>query len=339
MPEAITIHSHYLRAVLRGLMVQGIDPETLLRELRIAPDVFYELEGRAHGEQLVRLVQRVWQVMEDEFLGLSGQRCKPGLFALMVRYVGQFDTLQAVLKESCRFYRVTRQDVRLEYEITDKEVRFFVDLADATFDVDHYLVEFLMVCMHRFHCWITGKKIRLLRTEFAYSQPAHYHASYRYLFPCDHVFERPRNVFVFGLDALRWPLIRNMEEINDYLLRAPADVMVIPGTDDTYSTQIKGLVLRQQRAGDGFPDFTHIASQLCVSPQTLRRKLQHEGTSYQQIKDVLRRDLAIDKLVHENLSVAEIGQLLGFVEPASFTRAFKQWTGISPAEYRLQAKH
>ncbi|MEC8428056.1 MAG: AraC family transcriptional regulator, partial [Pseudomonadota bacterium] len=52
------------------------------------------------------------------------------------------------------------------------------------------------------------------------------------------------------------------------------------------------------------------------------------------IKDSLRRDIAIDKLVNENLSIAEIGQILGFVEPASFTRAFKQWTGVSPAEYR-----
>lgn len=109
-----------------------------------------------------------------------------------------------------------------------------------------------------------------------------------------------------------------------------------PGSDNTFTTRIKGMVLAQQRAGLGLPDFISVAAELCVSPQTLRRKLQAENTSYQNIKDSLRRDIAIDKLVNEHLSVAEIGQLLGFVEPASFTRAFKQWTGVSPAEYRTQ---
>ncbi len=338
MSNIITIHSHYLRVIMRSLVEQGYDPLPLLEEMGISSEVYFQEDGHAHAEQFVALTQRVWQLMDDEFWGMTAQRCKPGLFALMVRYVSQFDTLQAVLKESSRFYRITRNDVNFDFDIADREVRFFVDIAQPEFDKDDYLAEFLMVCSHRFHCWITGKKIRLQRAEFTYSKPSHHAISYKHLFPCEQVFNQPRNMFVFGKESLKWPLIRNMEEINDYLVRAPADVMVIPGTDDSYTAQIKGLVLRQQRAGDGFPDFSQVASQLCVSPQTLRRKLQAESTSYQQIKDMLRRDLAIDKLLHESLSIAEIGQLLGFVEPASFTRAFKQWTGVSPAEYRLQAK-
>jgi AraC-like DNA-binding protein len=338
MANLITVPSHYLRVLMRHIVDNGGDPLPILADLGISPEVYFQEDGMAHAEQFVALCQRIWQEGDDEFWGLTPTRCKPGLFALLVRYVGQFDRLQALIKEVCRFYNVTRDDIHFDFEIGERDVRFYIDLMHPEFDKDDYLAEFLLVCFHRFFCWITGKKLHLHHASFSYSKPKHYHLSYKHLFPCTHEFDQPHNMIVFGKEALKWPLIRNMEEINRYLQRSPADVMVIPGTDDSYTAQIKGLVLRQQRAGDGFPDFSQVASQLCVSPQTLRRKLQAESTSYQQIKDMLRRDLAIDKLIHENLSIAEIGQLLGFVEPASFTRAFKQWTGVSPAEYRLQAK-
>ena len=117
MSNIITIHSHYLRVIMRSLVEQGYDPLPLLEEMGISSEVYFQEDGHAHAEQFVALTQRVWQLMDDEFWGMTAQRCKPGLFALMVRYVSQFDTLQAVLKESSRFYRITRNDVNFDFEI------------------------------------------------------------------------------------------------------------------------------------------------------------------------------------------------------------------------------
>jgi AraC-like DNA-binding protein len=52
------------------------------------------------------------------------------------------------------------------------------------------------------------------------------------------------------------------------------------------------------------------------------------------IKDALRRDLAIEQLSHGDLPVPEIARAVGFAEPSAFHRAFKQWTGVRPGEYR-----
>ncbi|MBO6754554.1 MAG: helix-turn-helix transcriptional regulator, partial [Spongiibacter sp.] len=65
-------------------------------------------------------------------------------------------------------------------------------------------------------------------------------------------------------------------------------------------------------------------------------KLKSEGNSYQKIKDNLRRDQAIVMLTKQNLSVADISTRLGFAEPGAFSRAFKNWTGLSPLSYRKQ---
>jgi AraC-like DNA-binding protein len=66
----------------------------------------------------------------------------------------------------------------------------------------------------------------------------------------------------------------------------------------------------------------------------LYRKLQLEGTSYQKIKDNIRRERSIELLVQHDLSVDNISEIIGFSEARSFTRAFRTWTGLSPRQYR-----
>ena len=329
----VTIPSHYLRVLRPVLVDAGYHFEALLEEFGVSLDIYSSDDGLAHPNQFIGLVQRTWELLDDEFMGLSREPCPQGLFGLMVRYTSHMDSLKGVLKECTRFYRVTRKDLVFDYEITDKEVFLFIDLLPPNKDENHFMTEFLLVVFHRYLCWVTGTKIFPNELLLSYDEPDHVR-HYPGLFNCDRTFNSTRTGFSFDKKYLSCPVIVSPEELKDFLEHAPADLMVTPGTDNSYATRIKGMALKQQREGRGFPDFVTVASELCVSPQTLRRKLQAEHTSYQTLKDVLRRDMAIDKLVNENLSVAEIGQQLGFVEPASFTRAFKQWTGVSPAQYR-----
>jgi AraC-like DNA-binding protein len=83
-----------------------------------------------------------------------------------------------------------------------------------------------------------------------------------------------------------------------------------------------------------FPAFESICTSLQLSPQVVRRRLTEEGTSYQKIKDMVRRDLALELLSTPELLIADIAERTGFTEPAAFSRAFKKWAGISPAQYR-----
>jgi AraC-like DNA-binding protein len=71
-----------------------------------------------------------------------------------------------------------------------------------------------------------------------------------------------------------------------------------------------------------------------MSESSLRRRLQSEQTSYQAIKDEVRCEVAIDKLLHEDARVADLAELLGFTEASSFVRSFKSWTGHTPKSYR-----
>jgi AraC-like DNA-binding protein len=74
-----------------------------------------------------------------------------------------------------------------------------------------------------------------------------------------------------------------------------------------------------------------VAGQLGISRQTLYRRLKGEGTSFEQVLDALRHQLALHYLAGRKVSVKETAYLLGFSDPAAFSRAFKRWTGEPPS--------
>jgi AraC-like DNA-binding protein len=78
-----------------------------------------------------------------------------------------------------------------------------------------------------------------------------------------------------------------------------------------------------------------IASKMGVSRQTLYRNLKDEGVTFEQVLDEIRHKLALEYLRGKKVSVNETAYLVGFSDPAAFSRAFKRWTGISPREVRL----
>ncbi|MBV1919321.1 MAG: AraC family transcriptional regulator [Pseudomonadales bacterium] len=329
----LTIDTHFIRAPLRRAEALGIDVDSLLEELGISREIFSTIDTRVHAEQYVKLIQKVWVLSGDEFWGLSGERCKTGHFSSMVRSVRQYDTLGAIAHEVCRFYNDTRYDIQLECEHDANHVNLYIDLADSSYDTDNFLIEFFIVTIHRFMCWISGKRLPLISTQFAYPKPRHA-SSYYELFPGKHVFNAKRNCFTLHSKELGLPKVRDWAETREFLSSAPAGLLFMPGSDESYTTKIKTCLQAVFKKKEIVPDFDRMAENLGTSTATLRRNLQAEDASYQQIKDVMRRDIAIDLLVKEKTSIAEIAFRLGFTEPPSFTRAFKQWTGVSPKEYR-----
>jgi AraC-like DNA-binding protein len=77
-----------------------------------------------------------------------------------------------------------------------------------------------------------------------------------------------------------------------------------------------------------------IANQLHLSPRTVHRRLEEEGSSFRAIKDALRRDMALARLTKTRDSIAQVASDLGYADTSAFYRAFVEWTGMAPLHYR-----
>lgn len=327
-----TISCHYANAALYGLKQQGFDTHKLLIKAGINPKLTSTPSARVSDHQLTRLIQLVWNTLDDEFMGFTGSACKYGVFALMAKSVRRCGNLREVLRMGIEFYNLFSDDIRTELTEVDDQAHLSAKFKTPEKDPDHFYQEFWLVIWHRFASWIIGKKIPLLYANLAYPQPAHA-AELKYLFPCPQHFNQGKNELTFDSQYLNLAPVRSERDLAKFLENSPADLMTIPGDDPSLKHEIVRLITETNEHELNFPKLNQIADQLNMTPQTLHRRLTKEGTSYQRIKDNIRRDIAVTRLVKDRMPVKQVAEIVGFSEARSFTRAFKHWTGLSPREY------
>ena len=110
--------------------------------------------------------------------------------------------------------------------------------------------------------------------------------------------------------------------------------------NESTADKVKTVIVRKLPSGK-VTDKT-VATALATSSRNLRRRLNAEGTSFRQILNDVRFQMARKYLIKENMDMSEIAFLLGFSNQSVFSRAFKRWSGISPrqfvARYAVQGK-
>ncbi|WP_439888027.1 AraC family transcriptional regulator [Pseudomonas sp. MBLB4123] len=326
-----TIACHFVRAALRGAARQGQDCHALLRQAGIQTALLDEPRARVAPEQFARLLQLLWEQLDDEYLGFGRLRSRRGTFAMMCHAIIHCRSLGKALARGALFYGLLPEAPGIRLEREGDWVRLSVD-DSRLWDPEHFLVESLLVIWHRLGSWLIGQRIRLEEASFAYAEPAHA-GEYQLLFPGRRRFGAASSGLLFHARYLAMPLLQDERTLKQFLEHSPADLLARPDGGDSLSGQIRRLLGRDCAR---WADLDGIAQQLHMSPQTLRRHLREEGSSFQQLKDQLRRDLAIYQLGRDELSIQQIAEQLGFSEPSAFHRAFKKWTGLTPGAYRAQ---
>ncbi|MBN0989017.1 AraC family transcriptional regulator [Amphritea pacifica] len=326
-----SISIHFANAMLKGARANGLNEQQLLREAGLNSELLRNHEVRITPMQLSRLVQSILRHSDDDYLGLASPPCRFGVFAVMCRMVIHCTDLQQVFTQAVHFYNLLVPASHMT--ITEKEDRviFTLDLTHPEKDPDHALIDFLLLLWHRFPSWLIGQRIPLKQVGFRHSKPAHFE-EYRLMFPCPSVFDQPHNSLTFDRAIMNAPVVQTVQNLSSYLRRAPLDWFKRQSYYPVYTRKVMDYLENAESMVD--TSMEDIASQLHTTSRTLRRKLDEEGTSFQEIKDGVRRDEAIHLLSQPNLPISRIARRLGFAEAAAFTRAFKHWTGISPSTYR-----
>ncbi|MFK8015863.1 MAG: AraC family transcriptional regulator [Gammaproteobacteria bacterium] len=156
----------------------------------------------------------------------------------------------------------------------------------------------------------------------------------KYLGPNVH-FSQERNCVYFGHDDLdaRLPAAnaelarQNDEAVLNFLARLDRANVV---------AQAHAKLIELLPSGDCSK--AKVASALNMSVRTLHNRLADSSTTYQQLLDRTRRELAEQYMRQANISVSEVAYLLGFSDCSNFSRAFHRWTGQAPSDFRNQSK-
>ncbi len=148
------------------------------------------------------------------------------------------------------------------------------------------------------------------------------------------LFDRPTDRLVFSTALLALPLAA-ADPIASQLARAECERELAAVAHAGLVGRVRAAVVGALAAA-GAPALPVVAKALHVSPRTLKRHLQERGASFSAIVADVRRQHALVLLDNRALSIGEVATRLGYTELPNFTRAFKKWTGVTPASYRAR---
>lgn len=320
----------YVGKILAGVARSGVSLEELFQEAGLDLALLSRPDARLDVVAFSRLLQIVMRRTEDEFIGLwRGGRSKPGTFSMMAHAVINCRNLEKAIVRSSEFYALLNQPAHLRLQVDGDQA--WLDLGVAEGEARDILLESMVFISVRFWSWLVGQNIRPSRIELDFPEPSEAR-EYRYLFSCPVVFGCPCSRIMLPARLLQLPLVQNPLSLSRFLRDSLA--VIIQGNLQPIglADQIRALISREY--DHNFPDFSQVCEQLNMTPQTLRRRLKEANTSYQEIKDNIRHDAAVYYLSKAELSIDEIALMMGFSEASSFHRAFKKWTGRTPASYR-----
>ncbi|MDD9893182.1 MAG: AraC family transcriptional regulator [Gammaproteobacteria bacterium] len=174
-----------------------------------------------------------------------------------------------------------------------------------------------------------------IRVDFINAKPSNL-ADYEAWFGCPVSFERKETRVAVHPSALAIPL-RSADTALIHILQQQADALLaeLPQQDKAHCMAVRKHITEQLREGE--PSAETTAEAMFITSRTLHRKLAAEGSSFRELLQETRQQLAQDYLRDRRLQLSEITQLLGYSEQSALSRAFKGWTGLTPAQYRKQA--
>ena len=326
-----TASNHYFTALYEVAVRQGIDANTLVKTVGLSCSALHQEHVRIPNEKLAELQRHVWLQLNDETMQLAAQRIPCGSYFMMGQVSIHQPNLAKALKMGARFYNLLLQDELVRLQVHGQNAVFAITLTDPQLDYQHLFAEMCLLAWHRYASWLIAEKLPLIETQFPYPAPAHI-SEYHYLFPGAHRFSSEQLALVFPVTYLDKLVKQNSASLKTFMKRCPLELFRQYNADYSLTSELKILIKNSLQAGHA--NISQCAAQIHMTPRTLMRRLKQEGTSFQQLKDVIRRDRAIYLLSQKAVAITEVAERLGYSDPTVFTRAFRSWTGDSPQTFR-----
>lgn len=293
-------------------------------------------------QNVERFDYTVWREILDDIqsqvqspaLGLDISKYVQPKHIGIIAYIAQScDTLGEALTRYHDFHRLIYDGSPLKVEYYDEQhisVRWENLPTHLTTQITD---EIAMAVVIQFLRQFISDDITLYQVNFIHPQPKN-SMLYQAFFKCPVLFQQEKVELIFPISALAISFKRSDQTLQKLLMQqAQALLESLPNATQLDERLQQSILLGLQKNNY---QIEVIAKQLNMSIRQLQRHLQSQNTTYQQRVQDVRQLLAFQYLQDPHLGLHEIALLLSYSEQSAFQRAFKQWTGLTPQQWRLQ---
>jgi AraC-like DNA-binding protein len=332
-----TVSVLVLRALLHGARVAGIEPRALFARAGLPlealdPKKLSDPDARVPARIAVRLWELLPEASARPHFGLwLAEQVKDAPLTVASWFILSSSSVELGLSRTLAFQRLLHDQANGMLEQTDEQTTYVHRVGDAGFRAPPAAIEFgfaqLVLLVRR----ATGRPVVPSRIAFQHASPEN-SAEHRRFFGASPVFNAARDELAFDRVTRELPVVSADPALGE-LVQAHAERLLaeLPSVTTWASRVLRALGTDLSQGNVGVDQ---VARALSVPTRTLQRRLQEEGTSFEDVADRLKRDLAERYLCDRRLGIQETAFLLGYSDVSAFHRAFSRWTGMSPSRYR-----
>ena len=322
----------WARRVADELDRAGLPAAELLRELGLRRERLAGPDARVPFAAHVALLEAAARALEEPCfgarLGSAVELAETGLVGYLA--LSSRD-LREALRNLCRYLALQTEGASAELREEAGEARLLFAALDPAGAASRQLADFAAARIVRHLAALTGRRVRPVRLELRH-EPACPALARRLGLPV--AVDRPHNAVVLDAGALATPVVEADARLlailrhygDELLARRPPEADLVAGAE-------RWVLENLHTGGLGVPA---LARDLGVSARTLRRRLAEHGLTPARLVERLRRELAERYLAEGDFPLGRIAYLLGYGDPATFTRAFRRWTGTTPTRWRAE---
>lgn len=338
-PAPKIIASHYPAALIRLCNDAGHNTQILLSEARTCHKALNQDESFIPIDDYHRMIASAYRLTDDPALGLN--------FGLNLRITSHgmlgFAALASIhygdaIRLVTRYFstRLPVMGCHLEERVDGLRLSLRPDNT-TPLEARRFLIESIFASLKTISQEFIGPSYEKLRFDFDYATPS-YLQNYNEIFGSNIRFRQKHNSI-----HIPYSLCQSSLKMADPITLKQAEQhcrQQLENIVKTESLSVKIIhLLRTDITEDTIscgPDMEAISQKLNISPRTLRRKLNAEATTYQQLIDNERTRFAKQLLNDTHLSITEIASRMNFSDSSYFAKAFKKWTGMTPSVFRNQ---
>jgi AraC-like DNA-binding protein len=320
-----------VRGIAAEFRLRGLDGEAWLRDAGVDHGTLSDVRAGLTADSWNRLLRRGMQLLRDPGLGLTlGFGHAEGMLQLLGYMLLSSQTLLEAFEICQRYSTLIVDDLRVELVQSDARTHFRFSFHPASspesrrFGEDLVAALALRIAKHHVPKLLVSE-LRLRQPEPSYRKRFEEHFGSKVRFGCEH------NELVLPTSA--------MQQVQPHAdprmlasLAGSADRFLRDRPAPSFANRVR--LLLSQMTDQPELEAKDVATKLGMSERMLRRRLQPEGVSLRELIDESRMRAACQGLTLPNTSIKDVAERLGYSEPSAFHRAFKRWTGTTPADYQ-----
>jgi len=306
----------------------GYDVDALLAPFGFARTDLDDPDGRLPARVCAEIFAAIQREGRVKNLALCIAVETPvGAFPLLDYLVCSSESVGQGFKQLARYLVLVNPAVRLVFREDEEPIRVLVEGVIDPFTVE--LTVSLSLLRLSGEC---GDRLQLARICFRHEpeDAGGYHSVFR----CAVEPQSSWSGFALTREAWHMPLRRRDPLLRSWLERKAEQILADQVTREGVAMEVRRLLAVPATRSDA--GIEGVARRLAMSPRTLQRRLSEEGTSFDILREQMRKQTAETLLADRMLSIGEVAFLLGFSEPGAFHRAFKRWHQTTPDAYRKQ---